>query len=57
MKKLDLSGNYFDVKVVRAVPFLRKLTVGQVPIPEGWVELMESSDPQLVLALTSSKSP
>lgn len=57
MKKLDLSGNYFDVKVVRAVPFLRKLTVEQVPIPEGWVELMESSDPQLVLALTSSKSP
>lgn len=56
VKALDLSENYFDVKVVRGVPFLRKLTVKEVPIPAGWVELMETSEPQLVLTLTSSNS-
>jgi len=49
LQALDLSNNYFNVGIVRSVPFLRKLTVRAMPIPEKWVECMESSDPQLVV--------
>lgn len=56
LQELNLSGNYFNVGIVRSVPFLRKLTVREMPIPEKWVESVECSDPQLVVVTSPNSS-